>query len=584
MTETVTSSTSVSSVPASLTQHEPEGIRDDFGLFVYYLWRELRLPVPTPVQIDIARWLHHGPRRRMVKAFRGVGKSWLTAAYVLWLLKRNVNERILVVSASADRAQGFVIFVRRLIEEVSWLRHLKPGSGQKDTTEAFEVGGAEPHQSPSVKSASITGQITGSRATTIVADDIEIPRNALTVKLRERLANDVKEFDAILLPEGQIVYLGTDQTEMSLYRQLPGRGYEVRVWPARVPTAKKQKAYGESLAPLIREMIDAGTAPDTPTDPDRFDNEDLLEREASYGRSGFAMQFMLDPVMGDAERYPLRCRDFIVMDINPDAVPTQVVYGSDPKYQVIQDLECIGLSGDCWMRPMGTSQEFVPTTPTAMFVDPSGRGRDETAVAVGGAFGPMVFVYAVDGWVSGYADETLDGIVELAKTYKVGRVLVEPNFGGGMYANLLRSAFAKAQYPVTVEDTKSASGQKELRIIDTLEPALTQHRVVLNRSIVTQDLKTAARRTEQFGAEGDGGAVYQLPYQLTRLTRERGALKHDDRVEALAGLVAHFTAQQRQTSEDAHARHLGRLRDAEVAKFLREFEGTEPPSLWNDLR
>ena len=43
-----------------------------------------------------------------------------------------------------------------------------------------------------------------------------------------------------------------------------------------------------------------------PTDPARFSDFDLLEREASYGRLGFALQFMLDTRLSDAERYPLK--------------------------------------------------------------------------------------------------------------------------------------------------------------------------------------------------------------------------------------------------------------------------------------
>ena len=43
-----------------------------------------------------------------------------------------------------------------------------------------------------------------------------------------------------------------------------------------------------------------------PTDPNRFSEFDLLEREANYGRSGFALQFMLDTRLSDAKRYPLK--------------------------------------------------------------------------------------------------------------------------------------------------------------------------------------------------------------------------------------------------------------------------------------
>jgi hypothetical protein len=51
----------------------------DFRVFLTMVWRHLNLPDPTPVQLDIAHWLQHGPRRKIIEAFRGVGKSWITS-------------------------------------------------------------------------------------------------------------------------------------------------------------------------------------------------------------------------------------------------------------------------------------------------------------------------------------------------------------------------------------------------------------------------------------------------------------------------------------------------------------------------
>jgi hypothetical protein len=223
-----------------------EGHLLDFRNFLWWLWTVyLALPDPTIMQYDIASYLQHGPRRRMIQAFRGIGKSWITAAYVIWRLLRNVNERILVVSASKDRADSFSIFVKRLINEIPELHFLRPHNDQRDSNIAFDVGPSEPHQAPSVRSVGITGQLTGGRATVIIADDIEVPKNSLTHMQREKLSELVKEFDAVLSPGGEVIYLGTPQTEMSLYNQLPERGYDVRVWPARFPSEKLASRYGE---------------------------------------------------------------------------------------------------------------------------------------------------------------------------------------------------------------------------------------------------------------------------------------------------------------------------------------------------
>lgn len=53
-----------------------------------------------------------------------------------------------------------------------------------------------------------------------------------------------------------MIYLGTPQTEMSIYNRLPERGYEIRIWPARIPVDPDK--YQGRLSPFVMRMI--GTA------------------------------------------------------------------------------------------------------------------------------------------------------------------------------------------------------------------------------------------------------------------------------------------------------------------------------------
>lgn len=549
----------------------------DFRNFVYLLWRHLKLPPPTPVQYDICEFLQHGPKRRMVKAFRGVGKSWLTSAYALWRLYLDPEECILVVSASKDRADAFAVFVRRLISEVPMLQHLEPRTGSKgirDSSLAFDVGPASPKQSPSVKSQGITGQITGSRATVVIADDIEVPKNSLTQTMRQRLSEAVKEFDSILLPDGEIIYLGTDQTEMSLYRSLPERGYTLRVWPARVPTVEKLHAYGDTLAPMIRQMVDEGTPALTPTDPQRFTNVDLMEREASYGRAGFAMQFMLDPSMSDLDRFPLRAGDLMVADADPEMAPSKIIWGSGPE-QVLNDLDCMGIGGDRFHRPMliDTREPPAPYTLSVMFIDPSGRGKDETAYAIVKACMGKLWLVASGGYTDGFSEETLKGVAMQAAMWKVNTILIEPNYGGGMFRSLFEPVLWKI-HKCSVEDSPWAKGQKEHRIIDTLSPVMEMHRLVVDRRVIERDLRVSEH-------------TYSLIHQMTRLTRERGSLVHDDRLEALAGAVGYCMDQMSIDEDQARAQFRQELLEREFEGWDTlelTFGGPPPPDLWNNPR
>jgi len=233
-----------------------------------------------------------------------------------------------------------------------------------------------------VKSVGISGQLAGSRADVIVADDIEVPNNSMTQGMRDKLSEAVKEFDAILKPDGRIIYLGTPQNQESLYNKLPDRGYKVSIWPARYPNPEQMVGYGSKIAPLISNAlaIDA-TIVGEPTDPNRFSDFDLLEREASYGRSGFALQFMLDTRLSDAERYPLKVSDLIIMDIPTQEAPEKVSWSSDSQY-IVEELPNVAFNGDHYHKPMFMSSEFVEYTGSVMSIDPSGRGKDETGYAV----------------------------------------------------------------------------------------------------------------------------------------------------------------------------------------------------------
>jgi len=235
-----------------------ESLKGDFVLFLFVLWRALNLPKPTKCQIDMARTLQsHGQRRFILQAFRGIGKSFILCAFVVWTLWRDPQKKILIVSASKERADANSIFVKRIISLLPFLSHLKPKADQRDSVLSFDVGPAKPDHSPSVKSAGITGQITGSRADIILADDIETPNNSATQLARERIGELVKEFDAVLKPDGIIIYLGTPQCEMTLYRELENRGYTTTIWPARYPRDKADReSYGDRLAPMLAAEYD----------------------------------------------------------------------------------------------------------------------------------------------------------------------------------------------------------------------------------------------------------------------------------------------------------------------------------------
>lgn len=532
----------------------------DFRNFTYLVWQHLGLPEPTPVQYDIAEYLQHSPKRCIIEAFRGVGKSYITAAYVVHQLLLDPQLKFMVVSASKARADDFSTFTQRIITEIPICQHLMAKDGQRWSKIAFDVAPAKASGSPSVKSVGVTGQLTGSRADIIIADDVEVPNNSMTHMMRERLGESVKEFDAVLKPDGKIIYLGTPQNEMSLYNTLTTRGYEMRVWPARYPTLERaEKAYGTRLAPYLYDSMqkEGEAVYGLPTDVKRFTDDDLLERELSYGRSGFALQFMLDTSLSDGDKYPLKLSDLIVYSCDRDTAPEKMVYGI---FKPLTELPNVGLSGDKYYAPEDTvgRSEYQGSV---LAIDPSGRGSDETAYAIVKMLNGYLYVVDAGGVEGGYSEKTLQHLTNLAKQHKVNAVLIESNFGDGMFTELLKP-YVQNTYPVALEEVRH-SKQKEARIIDTLEPVMNQHRLVIDPKVIQSDYDSVQHMPPEKAAK------YMLTYQMTRITKARGALAHDDRLDVLAMAVQYWVDQMASDADSAIRERKDELMDAELDKFMR---------------
>ena len=508
-------------------------LQSDFKLFLQALWSQLDLPSPTRAQYAIADYLQHGPKRLQIQAFRGVGKSWITGAFVLWTLFNDPERKIMIISASKERADNMSIFLQKLIIETPWLSHLRPsGDDARWSRVSFDVK-CSPHQAPSVKSVGITGQLTGSRADLMVLDDIEVPSNSMTELMREKLLQLVTESESILTPkqDSRIMFLGTPQTTFTIYRKLAERNYRPFVWTARYPREKAN--YEGLLAPQLQEDIDNGAEPWDVTDPDRFDNEDLIEREAAMGRSNFMLQFMLDTSLSDSEKFPLKCSDLVVTSVNPSTAPDAVVWCSDPS-NVIKELPTVGLPGDYFYSPMQLQGDWNPYTETICSIDPSGRGSDETAAAYISQRNGFLYLHEMRAYRDGYSDNTLLDVLRGCKKYNVTKLVIETNFGDGIVSELFRKHLVQTKQNIDIEEVR-ANVRKEDRIIDALEPVLNQHRLVVDRSVIEWDFKSNP------DAPPEERLLYMLFYQMSRMCREKGAVKHDDRLDALAQGVKYYT-------------------------------------------
>jgi hypothetical protein len=355
----------------------------------------------------------------------------------------------------------------------------------------------------------------------------------MTEFMREKLLQLCTEAESILTPkdDSRILFLGTPQTVFTVYRKLAERNYRPLVWPARYPKSITQ--YEGLIAPQLQEDIDMGAKSGECTDPDRFNDDDLIEREASMGRSNFMLQFMLDTSLSDAEKFPLKMADLVVTSVNPNNGPESVIWCSDPR-NVIKELPTVGLPGDYFYSPMQLQGEWSPYTETICSVDPSGRGTDETAAAFISQKNGFLYLHEMRAYRDGYSDHTLLDILKGCKKYNASTLLIESNFGDGIVAELFKKHIQQTKQNIFIEETR-ANVRKEDRIIDSLEPVLNQHRLICDKSVINWDYNSNPDEAPE------KRLLYMLFYQMSRMCREKGAVRHDDRLDCLAQGVKYFT-------------------------------------------
>lgn len=530
----------------------------DFKNFLYLCWKQLNLPDPTPLQYDVANYMQYGDKRAIIQAFRGCGKSWICSAYVVHQLLLDPTLNILVVSASKTRSDDFSTFTLRLINEMEILKHLRPQDHQRQSKISFDVGPAPASHAPSVKSLGISSQLTGSRADLIIADDIEVANNSATMIMREKLSEQVKEFDAILKPEdsSKVLFLGTPQTEDSIYTKLQDRGYKTKVWPAvHITPDHNDRTYDGNVADLCVDANKEGKS----TEPLRFSDVDLAERKVSYGSAGYAMQFMLDSRLSDIDKFPLKISDLLVTSVDPDLAPEKYVWARDPDLAWDSSLPNVAFAGERFHRPLKILGDHIEYTGSVLAIDPSGRGKDETGYAVCKMLNGYLYIPDAGGLSGGYSEDTLTQLAEIAKKHKVNYIVNESNFGDGMFSELMKPVLNRI-YPCAMEEVRHST-QKEQRMIDTLEPVMAGHRLVIDPEVVRKDFETIQKYPHESQLK------YSLFYQMSRLTRERGAITHDDRLDALSIAVNYWVEQMAQDAEVKMQDRKAELLDIELQKF-----------------
>jgi hypothetical protein len=502
----------------------------------------------TDIQADIAGFMAYGPQWLMVQAQRSQAKTTIAAAYCVWCLIHSPAHRILVVSAGGTQASEISTLIVRLVMNMPELECMRPdqSAGDKASVEHFDVHHSlkGTDKSPSVACVGITANLQGKRADLLLADDVESAKNSQTAHMREQLDQFTRDF-ASIVQTGRVLWLGTPQSNESIYNSLPARGVTVRIWPGRYPTDKQMENYGERLAPLLRNRLLADPTLATgggllgnqgkPTDPELLGEELLQQKELNQGEAYFQLQHMLNTRLTDALRYPLKVEKLVLLAVGATMAPLSVVRS---------------MVGAAFDKIVGTFSYKLAQTHSVSdsvkqydllwaAVDPAAGGLngDETAFAIGGFLNGNVYLLSVGAVPGGYDDTKMETLADYLLRYNISGVTIEKNLGYGAFSHiftpvLTRRAAAMGRPCPAIEDDL-VTGMKEARIIETLGPVIGRGSLIVTPDAVEDDLACCKMHPQN-------PHFYSFFYQLAKMQRLRNAVPHDDRVDAVEALVRRF--------------------------------------------
>jgi hypothetical protein len=161
----------------------------------------------------------------------GKSTTW-TVNYVTWLIHKNPNIRVVIVSKTQPMAKKFLGAIKnRLISPMYREMHLKfaPEGGWKDpdgswtTTEIYVKGRENGEKDPTVQALGVGGQIYGTRADVIILDDVADLASAGRYDwMEDWIGQDV---DSRLGDTGVLLVAGTRVAPVDIYQRLKSDDY-----------------------------------------------------------------------------------------------------------------------------------------------------------------------------------------------------------------------------------------------------------------------------------------------------------------------------------------------------------------------
>lgn len=189
---------------------------------------------------------------------------------------------------------------------------------------------------------------------------------------------------------------------------------------------------------------------------------------------------------------------------------------------------------------------------------------DEISFALGGATNSYIHWISVGGFSGGFAEDNIMAMIHKMLSHDTYDLRIERNTGAGAVTALFIAQLDKLKLLCNVEPNNDliqdlcsslgvqpivlherlqkfgvsdyfSTGQKELRIINTISPMTRRHKIVAHTNALSNDWGYCKKHAP------DKRNSFSAFYQLMNITTDRNSLVHDDRLDCLQRLTQELT-------------------------------------------
>ena len=381
--------------------------------------------------------------------------SILTVANCLWILVRDPNERILLVSETSDLAEDWVGQMKALIQRDSkdffgfahYFPELVPDP-KKTIWNAGEFCINRPgtYSFPSVKAVGLRATVTGMACTMVILDDLVGKVVASSPELLDNAKSMLRETRRTFADPntGRQLVVGT---------LWPGGYYE---------DLCKDKNFAKLILGCYRdgrwEAQFGGEATGEPVWKEGFTQHTLTQQRELDGEFEFAHQWLNTFVEEGLRRFNEDDLRYFVMDGGHE----RVAFG-------VENSESVPI-GNLIVR---------------MIVDPStGEGKDETAIVICGWHRERCRLFVLEAWSArALPPAIIDKIFELNAKWRPRALSIEEVAFQKTFKHWLAAEMTRRDDRLPIRtDVKPESRKKSARIIDGFQPFVAAHQVYFHRT------------------------------------------------------------------------------------------------------